>query len=105
MIAGLMWSASGVPVRRSVAEFLAWEPADGQTWQLVDGEPPGHGAREILVSHMVSVAADLSRRRPDGGWPKDPDSIVAGELILDSIGFHAPLPDIDRTTRLSGTGR
>ncbi len=183
----------------SVAAFLAWNPADGRTWQLVDGEPQAmapanrtHGAlqnelgsllrnhlvaqarpcsviaqpgvvphvqaahnfripdlavtcsdyaseehavtdpvliveilsnsnsaetwanvwtyttipsvREILVLHTASVAADLLRRRPDGAWPKDPDSIVAGDLTLDSIGFRAPLIDLYRTTRLAGTG-
>jgi Uma2 family endonuclease len=28
-----------IPVRMSVAEFLAWHPADGRQWQFVDGEP------------------------------------------------------------------
>jgi Uma2 family endonuclease len=27
------------PSRMSVAEFLTWDPGDGQAWQLVDGEP------------------------------------------------------------------
>ncbi len=27
------------PPRMSVAEFLAWESADGLAWQRVDGEP------------------------------------------------------------------
>lgn len=34
-----MATAAKIPVRMSVGEFLAWSPADGQTWQLVDGEP------------------------------------------------------------------
>jgi Uma2 family endonuclease len=28
-----------IPVRMSVAEFLAWEPGDPRAWQLIDGEP------------------------------------------------------------------
>jgi Uma2 family endonuclease len=34
-----MIAVAKIPVRMSVAEFLAWEPGDGQPWQLVDGEP------------------------------------------------------------------
>lgn len=190
-----MSSAFKIPVRMSVAEFLAWEPVDGQAWQLVDGEPVAmaptnrtHGAlqnelgslirnhlaaqarpcsviaqpgivphvqathnfripdlavtcsdytteesavadpmliveilsmsnrsetwanvwtyttipsvREILVLHTVSVTADLLRRRPDGTWPKEPETIQGGDLTLDSIGFTLPLIDVYRTTRL-----
>jgi Uma2 family endonuclease len=34
-----MIAAAKIPLRLSVAEFLAWDPADGRHWQLVDGEP------------------------------------------------------------------
>ncbi|MGH7122204.1 MAG: Uma2 family endonuclease [Acetobacteraceae bacterium] len=34
-----MSTATKVPARMTVAEFLDWCPEDGQVWQLVDGEP------------------------------------------------------------------
>ncbi len=185
-----------IPERMSVEQFLAWNPPDGQLWQLVDGEPQAmapanrtHGAiqnelgslirnhlaarsspcsvvaspgviprvqantnirvpdlavtcsgyqseesaltdpvllieilspsnqaetwanvwtyttipsvREILVMRTASIGAELLRRNPDGTWPERPESIVDGELLLDSIGFRVPLADIYRTTRLA----
>lgn len=34
-----MSTATKIPARMTVAEFLAWCPEDDQMWQLVDGEP------------------------------------------------------------------
>ncbi|MGH7101101.1 MAG: Uma2 family endonuclease [Acetobacteraceae bacterium] len=34
-----MTAALKIPVRMTLAEFVAWNPPGGQTWQLVDGEP------------------------------------------------------------------
>lgn len=44
--------------RMSVDEFLAWEPGDGQTWQLVDGEP--HVMAPAAPTHAY-LQAELSR--------------------------------------------
>ena len=190
-----MVAVAKIPVRMSVDEFLAWEPGDGQAWQLVDGEPQAmspakrtHGAlqnelgalirnhlvaqdspcsvivapgviphvqashnvrvpdlavtctgyaeeegalsdpvllieilspsnqaetwsnvwtyttipsvQEILILRSVTMGADILRRRADGSWPREPESIGAGDLSLESIGFRAPLADVYRTTRL-----
>lgn len=179
----------------SVQEFLAWDPGDGRTWQLVDGEPramapanrthgtllgeigavignhlqsqashcsvvmlPGvtphvraaHNMRvpglavtgsdydaeetgltdpvliveilspsnraetwanmlayttipsvqEILVLRTTTVGADLLRRSPDGSWPREPEIVTEGDLMLESIGLRTPLPDLYRSTRL-----
>lgn len=174
----------------SVQEFLAWDPGDGRTWQLVDGEPramapanrtqgtllgeigavignhlrsqagqcsvvmlPGvtphvraaHNMRvtgsdydaeetgltdpvliveilspsnraetranvwayttipsvgEILVLRTTTVGADLLRRGPDGSWPREPEIVTEGDLMLESIGLRTPLPDLYRSTRL-----
>jgi Uma2 family endonuclease len=187
------------PSRMSVAEFLAWDPGDGQAWQLVDGEPQAmapanhtHGAiqselarlfgnhfvdrsmpchvvaapgivprvqarsnvripdlavtcsgydveeptlpapvlvveilspsnhaetwsnvwtyttipsvREILIIRSVTIGADLLRRNPDGTWPEKPETIEEGDLVLDSIGFRAPIGSLYRTTRLARGG-
>ena len=184
-----------MPVGMTVQEFLAWEPGDGRTWELVDGEPramapaqathsllqgelarlvgnhlldkggpcraateaavvprvqsrrnvrvpdlivtctPGGGGEgmfhapvltaeilspgiqadtwsnvwtcitipttmEVLVLHSTRIGAEVLRRCPDGGWPADPAEATSGDLVLDSIGFRAPLADFHRTTRL-----
>ncbi len=186
-----------MPVRMTVAEFLAWDAGDGRLWQLLDGEPQAmapasrtHGAlqnelgrlianhlaetsslcsvlanpgvvprvqaehnvripdlavtcsnyeseepvisdpvliveilspsnaaetwanvwayttipsvREIVVLRTVSIGAELLRRRADGSWPRTPEAIEAGNLVLESIGFEAPLAALYRTTRLAG---
>ena len=184
-----------VPVRLTMAEFLAWEPGDGRKWELVDGEPramapaqaihsllqaelarlignhlleqggpcraateaaivprvqanhnlrvpdlvvtctPGDGddglisapvliaeilspsnqaqtwsnvwaytsipsVQEILVLHSVGIGAEVLCRGPDGAWPADTSKVKAGDLVLESIRFRAPLADVYRTTRL-----
>lgn len=57
--------------------------------------------REILIVRTVSIGADLLRRNPDGTWPERPDLIETGDLVLDSIGFRAPVAALYRTTRLA----
>ena len=48
-----------LPVRMSVDEFLAWEPGDGQEWQLVDGEPrvmaPAKRTHSMLQSELARL--------------------------------------------------
>lgn len=56
--------------------------------------------QEILVLWTTTVGADLLRRGPDGSWPREPDIITEGDLVLESIGFRTPLPDLYRSTRL-----
>ncbi len=60
-----MSAALQPPARMTVAEFLAWCPADGQRWELVDGVPRamapakiGHGAIQgelarLLGNHLL----------------------------------------------------
>jgi len=88
-----MTAALKIPVRMTVAEFLAWNPPGGQTWQLVDGEPQAmapanrtHGAIQnelgsLLRNHLAErgsactvvttpgviphVQADTNMRVPD----------------------------------------
>jgi Uma2 family endonuclease len=53
---------------------------------------------EIALLRSTSVAAEILRRRPDGTWPEDSETIAAdGELRLDSIGFAEPLRSAYRT--------
>ena len=50
-----------IPVRMTVAEFLAWNPTTPQLWQLVDGEPQAmapasrtHGAIQSQLAHLIA---------------------------------------------------
>ena len=42
----------------------------------------------------------MLRRRDDGTWPDDPERVVDGNLILQSIGLRTPLADLYRVTGL-----
>jgi Uma2 family endonuclease len=54
---------------------------------------------EIVLLRSTAVAAEILRRRPDGTWPEDSETIAADcELRLDSIGFAAPLRLAYRTS-------
>ena len=56
---------------------------------------------EIVVLHTTTIAAEITRRAPDGTWPQRPEYVDADvTLRLDSIGFAAPLRDVYRTTNL-----
>lgn len=75
------------------------------TWANVWTYTTIPSVREILVLHTVSIRAELLRRRPDGTWPAEADVLTGGELVLESVGFSAPLVDAYRTTRLRSPGR
>jgi Uma2 family endonuclease len=49
-----------IPIRMTVAEFLAWNPPSAQLWQLVDGEPQAmapanrtHGAIQAELGSLI----------------------------------------------------
>jgi Uma2 family endonuclease len=52
---------------------------------------------EILVVHAEVQRVEILRRQADGNWPQDPEIVEAGDLVLDSIGFRAPLVALYRT--------
>jgi Uma2 family endonuclease len=56
---------------------------------------------EIVILRSTAVAAEILKRRPDGSWPEQSESVGGdGELRLDSIGFAAPLQSAYRTAGL-----
>jgi len=71
-----------------------------ETWANVWAYITIPSVREILVLSSLTIRADILRRRADSTWPEEPEMIVHGDLVLESIGFRAPLSDIYRTTRL-----
>ncbi|MGH6794813.1 MAG: Uma2 family endonuclease, partial [Methylocella sp.] len=64
-----MSAIAKVPVRMTVAEFLAWDAGDGRLWQLIDGEPQAmapanrtHGAVQgelcsLIRNHLLERAS------------------------------------------------
>lgn len=82
-----------------VVEILAPDnPAE--TWSNVWTYASIPSVREILVLNSIMVGADVLRRHADGTWPQDSETILDGDLILESIGFRVPLADTYRTTHL-----
>lgn len=54
----------------SVAEFLAWEPGDGQAWQLVDGQPQAMPAASLTQAYLrAELAALIGNHLLDQGGP------------------------------------
>ena len=71
-----------------------------ETWANVWAYATIPSVQEILVLRSIMVGADLLRRHPDGTWPQEPETILDGDLVLESTGFRVPLADVYRTTRL-----
>ena len=90
-----------IPVRMTVAEFLAWNPPSTQLWQLVDGEPQAmapanrtHGAIQselgsLIRNHLVERSSPCSVVTTPGVIPRVqsetnlriPDLAVSAELL------------------------
>ena len=72
-----------------------------ETWSNVWTYTTIPSVREILVLRSAEVGAELLRRREDGTWPERPELITDGDLVLESLGFRAPLAAHYRTTRFA----
>jgi len=75
---------------------------EAETWANVWAYTTIPSIREIVVLKTVSIGAELLRRRADESWPRTPEAIEAGNLVLESIGFMVPLLALYRTMRLAG---
>lgn len=71
-----------------------------ETWANVWAYASIPTVREILVISSIAISAEILRRRPDGTWPEQAESIKSGDLRLESIGYVVPLEAFYRTTRL-----
>ncbi len=57
--------------------------------------------REMLLFRSSRIEAELLRRAEDGTWPDKAERLLPGAtVVLESIGFRAPLADLYRTTGL-----
>ncbi len=82
-----------------IAEIL-FSNNQTETWANVWAYSTIPSVREILVLQTTTIRADLLHRGPDGTWPREPDVITEGDLVLESIGLRTPLADLYRSTRL-----
>lgn len=73
-----------------------------ETWSNVWTYLTIPSVQEVLVLRSDAIGADLLRRTPDGNWPERPETIEAGDLMLDSVGLRVKLSDVYRTSRLRG---
>ena len=71
-----------------------------ETWGNVLAYTTVASVQEILVLRSVFVGAELLRRQPDGTWPREPEPIREGDLLLESIGLRTPLMNLYRRTPL-----
>ena len=71
-----------------------------ETWANVWAYTTIPSVREILVLSALRVGATLMRRGPDGTWPREPETVAEGDLVLGSIEFRTPLAALYRGTRL-----
>ena len=65
-----MIAVAKLPVRMSVREFLGWDPGDGLTYELVDGEPramaPASSIHGFLQNELGSLIRNHLRQRGSG---------------------------------------
>jgi Uma2 family endonuclease len=75
-----------------------------ETWANVWAYTTIPSVREILTLHTKEIRAELLRRQPDGNWPANTLQVTEGELVLDSLGFAAPVAALYRTSGISAAG-
>jgi len=71
-----------------------------KTWSNVWAYTSIPSVREILVLHSTRVQAELLRRLPEGGWPREPEQVIRGDLTLASIDFRMALSELYQRTGL-----
>jgi Uma2 family endonuclease len=97
------WDDDGQALSEPLVLVEVLSPSNrADTWANVWAYTTIPSAREILVLHTAEIRADLLRRQDDGLWPEDPQSLVAGDVVvLESVGFSAPLAAFYRTSGLA----
>ena len=80
--------------KMTVTEFLQWDPGDGQTWQLVDGEPqamaPASMDHAVLLNELAALLRNhLLQHRPDCF-----SAINGGVVPRARSAINARIPDL-----------
>jgi Uma2 family endonuclease len=89
-----MVALARIPIRMSVAEFLAWEPGDGRAWQLVDGEPqamsPANRSHGTLQNELGSLIRNHLRAQGS------PCTVVTTPGVVPHVnaGMNMRVPDL-----------
>ena len=92
-----MVAAVKIPVFMSVEDFMAWDPGDGQSWQLVDGVPQAmaptnrtHGALQNRLGSLLD--AHFERRG-------SPCSAITAPGVIPHVqaGHNVRIPDLGVT--------
>lgn len=83
-----------LPVRMNVAEFLAWNPGDGQIWQLVDGEPQAMAPASETHGRIQAEIAALIRNHLVAR--NSPCAVIATPGIQPRVraGSNVRIPDL-----------
>ena len=72
-----------------------------ETWANVWAYSTIPSVREIVMLRSASIGADVLRRGGDSSWPREPERVTEGELLLQSIGLRLRLIALYDGTRLA----
>ncbi len=89
-----------IPIRMTVAEFLAWNPPSAQIWQLVDGEPqamvPANRTHGAIQAELGSLIRNHLAER------SSPCSIVTAPGVIPRVQSETNLRIPDLAVTCSG---
>ncbi len=71
-----------------------------KTWANVWAYTTIPSVREILVLKTATIGAEVLRRGADASWPREPERVAEGALLLSSIGLSLQIGAIYAGTRL-----
>src|ERR1700732_1504108 len=95
-----MGAIAEIPVRMTVAEFLAWDAGDGQLWQLVDGEPqamaPANRTHGAIQAELCSLIRNHLEER------SSPCSVVTTPGVIPRVQSETNLRIPDLAVTCSG---
>ncbi len=89
-----MVALAKIPMRMSVAEFLAWEPGDGRPWQLVDGEPQAMSPANLTYGTLQSTLSRLIGNHFESSG--SPCTVVTTPGVVPHVnaGINMRIPDL-----------
>ena len=99
-----MVALAKIPVRMSVAEFLAWEPGDGRAWQLVDGEPQAMSPASIEHGILQSTLSRLVGNHLESVGSQCIVVVTPGVVPHVNAGINMRIPDLAVTCSPIRTG-
>ena len=89
-----MVALAKIPMRMSVAEFLAWEPGDGRSWQLVDGEPQAMSPANLTYGTLQSTLSRLIGNHFESSGSLCTVVTTPGVVPHVNAGINMRIPDL-----------